>query len=484
MSLPYGALLRCVQYLAPTWRKTQHTNLTQLVAALFERPTLCETELARAMPAPDQALHGRLKRLLRFLDNPRVDECALYQRWLALTYRFGLGDALGPAPDGRPWLPILLDTTYFEPFAALVAAVPCGSRALPVALTTYHRHTLEACFPPEATWGTATERCPIPPRRAHAGRGRAGRLPPRGSRPEPFLSQNQIEEQLVRLLEQLVSPALTPVLVADRGFARAAWFRWLLDRHLAFVVRIDAPTHVYLRQASDAAHARVDVALALQPGQRRWWPDVLYHAEERVPMHLLGIWDAGQAAPWYLVTPIGDPAVVETLYRWRMRLESTNRDTKTGVLLREGDDHHALRSLQHLHRLLLAVVTAEWLCALTGLQAWADLPARPIPEAATTPAAPSPLPSPPRPIPTPAQPPPVVPHRGPVPKLAPWQRRFAVRGHLSYVRLGLEVLRAPDLHWLVAHLAHWLGDFLDWLTPIWRPWQRRYRRRHWWACPL
>jgi hypothetical protein len=40
-----------------------------------------------------------------------------------------------------------------------------------------------------------------------------------------------------------------------------------------------------------------------------------------------------------------------------MRLECTNRDEKTGAILRQGGDKHALSSLHHLHRLLLALAT-------------------------------------------------------------------------------------------------------------------------------
>jgi hypothetical protein len=62
-------------------------------------------------------------------------------------------------------------------------------------------------------------------------------------------------------------------------------------------------------------------------------------------------------------------------------------------------------------------------------------------------------------------------------------RRFATRGPLSYVRLGREVLRAPDLRWLVRRAAHWLGLYLWTRTPHWRPHQLRYRLRHWWRDP-
>ena len=470
----YADLVTYIQDLAPTWRKTQHVGFAQLLGALLERPTLCETELARAWPEAAHPLHGRLKRLMRLLANPRLDELALAQRWLKLSYHFS-ADAPTLA-DGRPLLPVLVDTTYFEPFACLLASVPCGSRGLPIALTTYHRTTLEACFPPAATWPTPHPALPAPSRRAP-------KPAPSAAVVEPWSSQNRIEEQLLWLVAHLVSPALRPVIVADRGFARADLFEHLAARHLDFVIRIDAETHV--QQHAFALPGPAAEVLACPPGERRWYPQGTYHSTERVPVHLLAVHDPGQAEPWYLATTLPDAAAGELLYRWRMRLEATNRDLKTGVLLREGDDHHALTQPLHLHRLLLALVAAEWLCALAGLQAYQEFAPAERPTAAPPPPeslpAPAAAPTPPPPADDgPALPPPVLPHRGPTPRLPAGLRRFAVRGWLSYVRLGLEVLRAPDLRPLLRRLLHWLGIYLWPSTPLWRPRQERYRRLHWW----
>jgi hypothetical protein len=423
------------------------------------------------MPAPDQALHGRLKRLTRWLDNPRLDEVALWVRWLRLTYRFGTDLPLHP--DTPPRLPILLDTTYFEPFAVLLATVPCGSRGLPIAFTTYHRTALTACLPPRSTWPDRTQPCPVRPRR---GRSR----PPATARPTPVASQNRIEVAFLRLIHHLVSPALRPVVIADRGFARAELCRWLGEQAVDFVIRFTAATCVQL--APDQPPAPVAAALNLHPGDRRWVPTATYHAEERVPIHLLGVWERGQEEPWYLATTLPTAAETETAYRWRMRTECTHRDEKTGVLLREGGDDHALRNLLHLHRLILALCVADWVCALVGLQAWHDLPTPEeaggaLPSGATLPPPPAP-PSletaPPHadPLPSlldqgPADPPPVVAHRRPPDRLPRWMRRFAVRGALSYVRLGCEVLRAPDLLRLVRRAVHWLGLYLWSVTPLW-----------------
>src|SRR5712692_17896 len=71
--------------------------------------------------------------------------------------------------------------------------------------------------------------------------------------------------------------------------------------------------------------------------------------------------------------------------------------------------------------------------------------ARGAPQPAPAAAPPAPALPPPGEDAGPALPPPVLPHRGPIPRLPTGLRRFAVRGWLSYIRLGLEVLRAPDL---------------------------------------
>ncbi len=531
MSAAYPNTLAFVQHLAPTWGKWQHTNFARLVDALLDRGNLAITDLVRAMPRPTQKLHGRHKRVDRFLDNPRLDEAALYLNWLRLAYRFG--DDLPPASDGRQILPLLLDTVYFEPFALLVVTVPCGSRGLPVALTTYHRYELKACFPPKATW-PSPDALPTRPRRGKVAVSTP--IKRASSVVSEYDSQNKIEEHLIDYVFRLASPALMGVLVADRGFARAALLLYLIEHKRAFVIRFDAETHIRVPEplAPDLpVTGPPQQVLGLRRGQRRWCPKAWYSQEDQVPISLFAVWDADQKEPWYIATSLDSAEQTETLYRWRMRLECANRDEKTGVILREGGDQHTLKNVLHLHRLLLALLTAEWLCALTGLQAWHDLPepqppAQPASQPLALPAPVQPLllappsslsPEPtatvtPSPTPTtssatlsqppgldpewatdpslrsgqalarvdlgPSQPPPVLPHRGPTPKLPEWLRCFAARGWLSYVRLGREIIRSPDFHQILQRMVRWLAGYLWPATPLWRPYQLRYRTRHWW----
>jgi len=300
------------------------------------------------------------------------------------------------------------------------------------------------------------------------------------------LSQNLIEEKFIEYVWSLITPTVRTVLVADRGFARGSLMRWLLDRGRDFVIRFDSDTHLSLPDGTSGA---VKEVLAIKPGQSHWIAKGWYGKDDHVPISALAIWEEGQEEPWYLATSLKDPNTVEKLYRWRGRIECGYRDEKTGVILREGGDDHKLRSVLHLHRLLLAILSLHWLAAISGLQAHHDLPESDAPNASE---------------PTtrleeaspntdslellrqgPAQPPPAIPHRGPTPKLPPWMKRFAVRGPLSHVRLGMEILRAKaeDLTRLVRRAIRWVGIYLWIWPPRWRPWQIRYRLNHWWPLP-
>jgi hypothetical protein len=311
---------------------------------------------------------------------------------------------------------------------------------------------------------------------------------PASSTPKRYLSQNQIESDFLDYVFGMISPALRPVLVADRGFARAELFRELQALGRDFVIRMDAETHIRIPEVLGEGlptEGRPGEVLGLREGDRVFCPLAWYGKEDQVPVSLLAMWGKGYKEPWYLVGSM-DSQETEVLYRWRMRLEATNRDEKTGVLLREKGDHHDLSNSLHFHRLMLALASAEWLCALTGLQAWNDLPKEAASCQTCLPhqfASPKPLPSwmsDLEPEEGPVSPPPVIPHRGKTPRLPSWIRPFAARGMLSYVRLGLEILRCPDPPPILHHMLRWLASYLWIWTPLWRPHQIRYRLAHWW----
>jgi hypothetical protein len=136
-------------------------------------------------------LWHKLKRLRRFLSNPRLQMEALYQR---LTY---LALAVNDSP-GR-LVPILVDLTYLHPYPFLVASVNKGGRALPIGWHAFRRD-LEG---------------------------------------EDVNSENQIIDRLIAAVLARIPQTLTAVSVADREFARASFFRALQRQHRDFVVRVD-----------------------------------------------------------------------------------------------------------------------------------------------------------------------------------------------------------------------------------------------------
>jgi hypothetical protein len=186
--------------------------------------------------------------------------------------------------------------------------------------------------------------------------------------------------------------------------------------------------------------------------------------------------------PWYLATNLPTAQVTEACYRWRMRIKAGNRDDKTGVVLRKGGDDHQLTAPLHVHRLLLANLCLHWLAALTGLQAHHDLAAPQAVAPALETVAPDChdldlLDH------RPALPPSVIPHRSPHLRLPHWMQRFAVRGYLSYVRLGMEILRDPCLTLLVRRMVRWLGLYFWTLRPFWLPATAATASKHWWPVP-
>jgi hypothetical protein len=81
----YPRILIAINSALPALVPTQATNLALLVSALLAKRTACLSALARAFPTPPtrrvahpkhDLLH-RLKRLWRFLDNPRLDPLAI-----------------------------------------------------------------------------------------------------------------------------------------------------------------------------------------------------------------------------------------------------------------------------------------------------------------------------------------------------------------------------------------------------------------------
>ena len=319
MSL-YPLLLAFIQELAPGWRATSHVNLALLASAIYQRRSLRLTDLARTYPVatvrkvaqPKHGLLHRVKRVSRFLRHPTLDVPAVQQRLVRLSSTACTVPGL--------WLPILVDLTYLPPFAILAASIPQGGRALAVAWRAFRR-TLEG---------------------------------------EACLSQNQLIEACLQALRAMIAPGILPVVVADREFARAAFFRFLKRQHCPFVIRVDAETW-----AVHPDYTGPMGQLGLRPGQSRWLPGAAYGKEDREPINLLAVWGRGHKEPWLLASDLDDPRLIAQFYRKRMKVAHGFRDWKHHLRLKGTVQ---VQKAAHLERLLLGVIVVYWYLCLLGVR--------------------------------------------------------------------------------------------------------------------
>jgi hypothetical protein len=336
--------------LLPILLPTQATNLALLVSALLANRTLCLSELARSyprpapearrVPAPKHDLLHRLKRLSRFLGNPRVDALAVQLALVPATIlALGLPRILGLA----------IDWTYFDTtlpsggrirYQVLRIAIPRRGRALPLVQLAYDRDELPA-----------------------------GR------------SQNQLEEDALLAVVRALPLGVCPVILADRGFARATFLEWLQAHALDYVVRIDKGTCIL---EPDGRRWKLGEE-ALRPGDIDFHPLVrygLYHGRPReLSTHLALSWRLPRhqrrdprhpqpEQPWYLVTNLPTAAQAIAWYRQRFWIEESFKDAKSRFRLK----YAQIGCPRRLTRLLMALTIALCWLALFALPELHALP--------------------------------------------------------------------------------------------------------------
>jgi Transposase DDE domain len=302
------------------WHVRQRENLGLAMNAILVRRSLTLSHLAQHFPIPGRprvrrVKHSqwhRLKRLRRFLSNPRLEMGPVYDR---LTY---LALAVTDAPGLL--VPVLVDLTYMHPYAFLVASVNKGGRALPIGWHAFRRDLVG----------------------------------------EEVVSENQLIDRLLAQVLARIPNTLTAVVIADREFARASFFRALQQLKRDFVVRVDNETWVYHPTYTGAMGG-----LARAPGMHmRWLPQAAYGQSERVPINLLVVWKRGYAEPWLLATSLSDPKQALALYRSRMKIEHGFRDWKTHLRLR---GTLLAQNVDYVRGLMTAIALLYWFICLCGI---------------------------------------------------------------------------------------------------------------------
>jgi hypothetical protein len=343
----YPRILIAIKSALPTLASTQATNLALVVSALLARRTCCLSALARAFPtpparrvaSPKHDLLHRLKRLWRFLDNPRLDPLALQTAMIPHTLA-SLAPVrwLGLAIDWTMW-DIILPTGVRMRYQVLRIAVPLHGRALPLVQLAYDRDHLPA-----------------------------------------DASQNQLEEATLAAVIAVLPPSVRAVVLADRGFARAPFFAFLQQQRVDYVVRINKGSCL-----TDARAGRTKLGAAgMRPGQVRWLPRVrfgVYHGRPRdLWLNVACCWRVAKRhadprrkaprEPWYLATSLGDAGRAVAWYWRRGWIEQSFKDSKSGF----GMDAAQIRCPVRLTRLLAALTIALTWLTLLGLPRVGVLP--------------------------------------------------------------------------------------------------------------
>jgi hypothetical protein len=313
-------------------RKSQAKTLSDLVAATLGvgRITLAGIGRELAASRESSAKHA-IKRAWRFCANERVEPATVMLAVMTRLWRRRLKWHQRLA-DRRPLL-ISLDWTKVRSLHVLMAAVVVEGRALPLCWASYRSLTLHK-------------------------------------------SQNVLEEAMLLQIKAALPAGLRIVILADRGFGRAALLATCQRLQLEYLIRIDSDVIVGTeRWSGNLKHYPV------QRGIAQYWQGVSYRSDGLVRTHLVIRWKQGLGGkkdqPWYLATSLGRSdfgaatgrlAVrISDLYALRFDIEELFRDAKNehlGWSLGKTRMHRPGR----LDRLMLVLALAYVL--LVGLGLW------------------------------------------------------------------------------------------------------------------
>jgi hypothetical protein len=302
-----------------------HALLTLFHGARGGNGWLSQAALARCLPLQSTP-KAREQRLGRLLHNPRLTPEILIPLHVALV--------LGIQSLGT--VPLILDQTTVRGIQTLLVGALFEGRVLPVAFS---------CF----TYAQIQK------------------------------SQNILEHALIVAVMSCFPPQTRPLLIMDRGYARAALILQLLREGIPFLLRAKSNVLVYFRGRPQAL-GRFRAKLG-QPQRYR----VLYQSRKKVPLDLIIFHGPGYQETWYLLVPPDFPLTpqeIVALYAKRMSIEQGFRDWKTHLGVR-GLIFRSIDPAPYLTRMLLAFSLSYLICLALGateeaqeVRAWVEIPRR------------------------------------------------------------------------------------------------------------
>ena len=261
-------------------KKPSLRNLLFVLIAISVAQTFRINEIASRLPIIVAREKSKQKRFLRFLETPLPID-ALKAVWFISVVSW-----CSKAANDHLYL-LVDETKLIAGWKALVVAIPFRHRAIPVFWFIYTDQQI---------------------------------------RDGIYKSHNEIIQYFCEFVYQEALGVVSkhqqrPVLVFDRGFARARYvIKFLKARDILFVMRV--PRHVGI--TLDASLKKLD---DLEVG---WYPHILYQTHEQIPVQLYIIRDEETFTdPMYLISNRLSGHQIHHCYKRRMQIEHGFRDIKS-----------------------------------------------------------------------------------------------------------------------------------------------------------
>ena len=261
-------------------KKTSLRNLLLSVVAVSVAKTLRINEVASRLPIIVKNEKSKQKRFLRFLETPFAID-ATQQGWV----RFVLRRLWKPTKTDKYPLIIIDETDLHGGLKAIVAAVGFRKRAIPIFWWVYSNAEIQDMT---------------------------------------YKSHNQLIQRFCLRIHELASEVYPhrrqkPVLVFDRGFARAKYvIQFLKEKDIPFVMRVP-------RNVSVLTQAGWKTLDDLPTG---FHADLLYQKTHQIHLRIF-VHDPNFDDPMYLISNQHKAHAIHHAYKRRMQIEHAFRDIKS-----------------------------------------------------------------------------------------------------------------------------------------------------------
>ena len=276
---PTTMITTVTQIFKPVLNKPALKNLILTVIAVALAKTFRINEIAFHLPVSVKTQKTKQKRLLRFIDSAFPIH-AVMRCWLAFVLSCVCRN------HNQHALILIDETDLVGEFKAIVAALPFRHRAIPIYWHIYRDSEIRSL---------------------------------------KYKSHNQIIQRFCITVCRQATTALPkrcePVLIFDRGFARAKYvIKFLKVHRIPFLMRVCRNVGFKVNGV---------VKMLKQMDSTGFYPQILYHSTEQIRLHLYVVIDNRFDDSMYLISNRLIGLQIYSCYKRRMQIEQGFRDIKS-----------------------------------------------------------------------------------------------------------------------------------------------------------